>query len=89
MSFQFEWDVNKAALNVQDHDVSFDEAESVFDDPFAMAMEDPDHSVGEERLLLIGMSSRGRLLVVVHVERPPWTRLISRPLGNGARAEAV
>lgn len=77
MSYQFEWNVNKAASNLQDHGVSFDEAASVFDDPLALLMGDPDHSFGEERHILIGMSSGGRLLVVSHVERPPRTRLIS------------
>ena len=77
MSYQFDWDLNKAASNLQNHGVSFDEAASVFYDSLAMLGGDPAHSVGEERLLLIGMSSGNRLLVVSHVERPPWTRLIS------------
>ena len=88
MSFQFEWDVNKAASNLQDHGVSFDEAASVFHDPLALLNGDPDHSVGEERLLLMGMSSRRRLLVVSHVERPPRTRLVSaRPATTNERRQ--
>jgi len=49
----------------------------VFADPLAMLMSDPDHSVGEERYMLLGESSRRNLLVVAFAERPPRTRLIS------------
>jgi uncharacterized DUF497 family protein len=49
----------------------------MFADPLALLMPDPDHSEGEERYLLLGMSTRHRLLVVGFAERPPRTRLIS------------
>ncbi len=49
----------------------------MFADPLAMLMSDPDHSVGEERYMLLGESSRRNLLVVAFAERPPRTRLIS------------
>ena len=77
MSYKFDWDPAKAASNLKDHKVSFEEASTVFGDPLAMLMADPDHSEEEERYLLLGMSLRGRLLVVSFAERPPRTRLIS------------
>ena len=67
----------KAAENVKDHNVTFDEASTAFGDPLALLMPDPDHSEGEERYLLLGMSNQERLLVVSFTERPPRTRLIS------------
>lgn len=77
MAYEFEWDPSKAASNLRDHGVSFEEASTVFADPLAMLMSDPDHSVGEERYMLLGESSRRNLLVVAFAERPPRTRLIS------------
>lgn len=77
MSYKFDWAPTKAASNLKDHHVAFEEASTVFGDPLAMLMDDPDHSKDEERYLLLGMSLRRRLLVVSFVERPPLTRLIS------------
>ena len=77
MDYIFEWDQQKARLNLRKHGVRFDEASTVFGDPLALLMPDPDHSVGEMRYILLGMSSRQRLLVVAFAERPPRTRLIS------------
>lgn len=77
MSYKFDWDPVKAARNLKDHKVAFEEASTVFGDPLAMLMADPDHSEDEERYLLLGMSIRRRLLVVSFAERPPLTRLIS------------
>ena len=77
MSYKFDWDPAKATRNLKDHHVAFEEATTVFGDPLAMLMSDPDHSEDEERYLLLGMSLRRRLLVVSFVERPPFTRLIS------------
>ena len=86
MSYKFEWDPEKAEANRRKHDVSFHEVSTVFADPLAMLMHDPDHSVGEERHLVLGASSTGRLLVVSHAERPPRTRLISaRPATRNER----
>lgn len=59
------------------HGVTFEEACTVFGDPLAILMPDPDHSIAEERYVLLGTSNRQRLLVVAHAERPPHTRLIS------------
>lgn len=77
MGYSFEWDPDKAASNIKDHGVSFDEATTVFGDMLALNMPDPDHSDGEQRYLVLGMSSQSRLVVVAYVERPPNTRIIS------------
>jgi uncharacterized DUF497 family protein len=74
---EFEWDANKAATNIADHGVSFDEAVTAFEDPLSLTIEHPDHSEHEERLILLGRSRNNRLLVVVHTERENRIRLIS------------
>jgi hypothetical protein len=73
----FEWDENKTEENLRKHGVSFDEAETVFDDPLSITISDPDHSIGEERFIDIGESNKRRILVVVYTERGKKTRLIS------------
>ncbi len=73
----FEWDVNKAAVNLVKHGVSFDEAKTVFDDPLYVDFYDPDHSDSEHRYIIIGMSQQGRLLLIAYTERGDVTRLIS------------
>ena len=82
MAYNFEWDPKKAASNLTDHDVSFDEATSVFGDILSMNMPDPDHSEGEQRFLVLGMSAASRLVVVSYAERPPRTRIISARLAT-------
>ena len=77
MGYIFEWDSKKAESNAQKHGVAFNEASTVFGDPLGLLMPDPDHSLSEERYLVLGMSSQQRLLVVAFAERPPRTRLIS------------
>jgi hypothetical protein len=77
MGYVFDWDPKKAQSNRRKHGVSFDEASTVFGDSFALLMVDPDHSLEEDRYLLLGMSFRQRLLVVAFAERPPLTRIIS------------
>ena len=74
---QFEWDPNKAKSNIKKHGVSFDEAVTVFYDPFSATFYDPDHSVKEHRFITVGYSSKPRLLVVLHTERGKNTRIIS------------
>ncbi|MGB5634544.1 MAG: BrnT family toxin [Waterburya sp.] len=74
---QFEWSENKAASNLSKHGVSFEEAKTVFDDPLYVDFYDPDHSEDEERYLIVGESSRGRLLIVSYTERGDSIRLIS------------
>ena len=77
MGYIFEWDLRKAEFNARKHGVTFEEASTVFGDPLGLLMPDPDHSLSEERYLVLGMSTRQRLLVVAFAERPPRTRLIS------------
>lgn len=74
---QFEWNASKAERNLSKHGVSFEEAETVFDDPLYVDFYDPDHSEDEERYLIIGESNQGRLLIVSYTERGNSTRLIS------------
>lgn len=74
---RFEWNENKALSNLSKHGVSFEEAKTVFDDPFYVDFYDPDHSEDEERYLIVGESSRGRLLIVSYTERGNSIRLIS------------
>jgi uncharacterized protein len=73
----FEWDRTKARENARTHKVSFREAASVFGDPLAYTFSDPAHSVGEERWLTFGVSHRGRLLVVSHLEHNGRVRIVS------------
>ena len=79
---QFEWDQAKAESNLSKHRISFDDAVTVFYDPLAATFDDPDHSVGERRLITVGRSSRGRLLVIAHVERGETIRIISARLAT-------
>jgi uncharacterized DUF497 family protein len=82
MALLFEWDLMKARGNLTRHAISFDEASTVFRDPFSMTVADPLHSEGEERFVLIGQSQRGRMLVVVHMERGDRIRIISARLAT-------
>jgi hypothetical protein len=77
VTFGFEWDSSKAAANLTKHGVAFEEAASVFNDPLAYTFADPDHSVGEQRLLTFGLSSAGRLLAVISTERGTVLRIVS------------
>lgn len=74
---QFEWDREKAKKNLRKHRVSFDEAMTVFYEPLSATFDDPDHSDDEQRLITVGYSSHGRLLVVSHTERGKTIRIIS------------
>ena len=74
---KFEWDPAKAAENVAKHGVSFEEAATVFRDTLSVTGLDPDHSIDEERLVIFGVSTSGRLLVVAHTERGDTIRIIS------------
>ena len=66
MNYNFEWDANKARLNQEKHNVRFEEAATVFRDPMALSIYDQEHSEAEERWITIGISSKGRVLVVCH-----------------------
>jgi uncharacterized DUF497 family protein len=74
---EFEWDLRKAERNRARHGVSFGEAATVFADPLGWAFPDPDHSQGENRYVLVGMSARRRILMVAHTDRDDRTRIIS------------
>jgi uncharacterized protein len=92
MRIDFDWDPAKAATNLAKHGVTFQEAVTVFIDPFARAILDPDHGADEERWVTIGKGATGNLLVVVHTwrEMNPFrtvVRIISarRPTKREAR----
>ncbi len=74
---RFEWDENKAAANLARHDVSFEEAATVFGDPLSDTYDDPDHSAEERRFVIIGMSEKGKMLIVAHTDNGEVVRLIS------------
>jgi uncharacterized DUF497 family protein len=74
---KFEWDPEKAKTNFQKHDVSFEEASTIFDDPQFITFLDDEHSIGEERYITIGLSSKNHLLMVAHTERENRIRIIS------------
>jgi uncharacterized DUF497 family protein len=77
MKSGFEWNDGKARTNLRKHGVSFEEAVSVFADWFQITRPDPQHSTNEERFVTIGMSTRSRLLVVIHTDRADEVRIIS------------
>ena len=83
---KFEWDSIKAETNLRKHDVSFDDASSVFLDPLALSGSDPEHSIGESRYITFGMSLLGRMLAVSHTYRPDAIRIImARRVTRGER----
>jgi len=65
---EFEWDLAKARINVQKHGISFEEAQSVFYDDYALQFDD-DGAAEEERFIMLGMSIKSKILVVCHCER--------------------
>jgi uncharacterized protein len=78
----FEWDPVKAAVNLEKHGVSFDEAATVFEDALAVCFADPEHSEAEERLILVGFFNAERLLFVSHRELRENIRIISARLAT-------
>jgi uncharacterized DUF497 family protein len=64
--WRFDWDPAKEDANLRRHGVSFEEAQTAFYDDHALLIDDPDHSRTEERFVLTGLTSKLRLLVVVH-----------------------
>ena len=70
MPVTFEWDDRKSKTNLKKHRISFDEAKTVFRDALAKIFHDPDHSIDEDRELIVGHSARKRLLIVSFIERP-------------------
>jgi uncharacterized protein len=74
---EFEWNPEKARSNYEKHNVSFEEAATVFDDLLSVTFPDPDHSIGESRYVIIGLSRFGQLLIVAHTDREETIRIIS------------
>lgn len=83
-----EWDEKKNRLNQGKHDVSFEEAATVFTDPLEVTIDDPAHAISERRFISIGESFTGRLLVVSYAERASRIRIITarRPTMRERRA---
>ena len=77
MELTFEWDEEKARKNLRKHTVSFEEAKTVYNDPFLWTFPDPEHSNFEQRYVNVGCSSKGRVLVIIHTEREGNIRIIS------------
>ncbi len=73
----FEWDPRKAASNIRKHAVGFSEGATIFLDALAWTFPDPDHSETESRFITIGLSARGRIIVVAHADRGDTVRIIS------------
>lgn len=87
MALSFEWDEVKSLRNLEKHGVSFEEAKTVFNDPFSLTVSDPDHSDDEDRYLDIGISSKGRVLVVWYTERKDNIRIIGCRVANPTERE--
>lgn len=66
---RFEWDPQKAQRNLRKHEVSFEEALTVFKDTLAFIFDDLEHSLAEHREIIIGTSAAGRIVLVCFVER--------------------
>jgi hypothetical protein len=77
VTLRFEWNRKKALLNIKKHGITFEEASTVFGDSLSLTIPDPYHSIGEDRFVIIGTSSRDRILVVVHTDRHDVIRIIS------------
>jgi len=73
----FEWDSQKADINAKKHGVSFEEASAVFGDYLSFTYPDLGHSIQEERYIIIGLSSKDRILVISHTQRGETIRIIS------------
>lgn len=85
---EFEWDAAKATSNLNKHGVSFEQAETVFADPYAWIIDDPDHSDDEERAIIIGHSDKPQLLFVSFATRGNRIRIIStRPATRKERKD--
>ena len=66
-NIRFQWDQNKNVANIKKHKVSFEEAKTVFFDENARLIPDPEHSINEERFIILGISNKLKLLIVVHL----------------------
>ena len=68
-SIEFVWDEDKNKINIKSHKISFEEAKTVFFDPNAKVIHDPDHSIDEDRFIILGLSKSLNILVVCHCYR--------------------
>jgi hypothetical protein len=78
----FTWDKKKAATNLRKHGVAFEEAATAFGDMLSLTTFDPDHSIDQDRFILLGASNGGKLLVVAHTEQSDTIRIISARLAT-------
>ena len=88
MALRFSWDSRKARANQRKHGVGFPEAATAFGDWLSLTIPDPAHSAEESRYVLVGMTARGRLVVVAHSERDNEIRIISARRASRAEREA-
>ncbi len=77
MGLKFEWDEKKAKSNRSKHQVTFEEASTIFDDPLFITLLDIEHSTDEERYITIGVSNSNQLLMVAHTDSGGQIRIIS------------
>jgi uncharacterized DUF497 family protein len=77
VGLQFEWDEKKAKINKRKHGITFEEATTAFADELSITIDDPLHSDDEDRLVLIGQSKAFKTLIVIHVEKREFIRIIS------------
>ena len=77
MALLFEWDSRKAQSNKKKHGITFEEASTVFGDILSITIDDPVHSVGEDRFVTVGTSVNERLIVAAHTEHDDIIRIIS------------
>lgn len=81
----FAWDEKKAANNLIKHGISFEEAATVFGDPLSHTFHDPDHSLEEHRLVIVGASESGKILVVAHTDDGDFDIISAREVTHGER----
>ena len=86
---KFEWDQNKNKINQVKHKISFEEPKTVFEDEEALVIDDPDHSIEEDRFIILGLSKKANLLVVCHCYRESDTviRIISARKATSTEAK--
>jgi len=84
--YNFDWDPQKASGNKEKHGVGFEEAATVFNDPMAISIYDPDHSNAEDRWITMGLSRNGRVLVVCHTFRQENVKTVNIRIFSSRRA---
>lgn len=87
VDMKFEWDRLKATTNLKKHGISFEEAQTVFENPLAFIFEDEAHSTTEHQEIIIGHSQRNRLLLISFTERPNAIRIVSARLATQKERE--